>query len=101
MAEYKVGERLRSRVSSVSLVVVRVDRLDIEITCGGESVARSGDELTTSAVAADGPAIEMGKRYEDPDGTVEVLCVAAGAGELAVNGTPLQLKTPRPLPASD
>ena len=43
----------------------------------------------------------MGKRYVDAVGSFELLCVKPGKGTLAVNGTPLQLKEAKPLPASD
>ncbi|MBH0775287.1 hypothetical protein [Nocardia bovistercoris] len=100
MAEYKVGERLRSRGSSAQVMVIRTQG-DIEIACAGEPMAREGDTVTASESAAAGAALEMGKRYEDGAGLVEVLCVAPGAGPLAVDGVALVLKTPKPLPASD
>lgn len=99
MTQYKVGERLRSQVSSAQLVVIRAQG-ELEIACDGVPLARAGDELASGGTSAGAP-IEVGKRYEDPEEAVELLCVAAGTGELSVNGVPLQLKVPKPLPASD
>ena len=43
----------------------------------------------------------MGKRYVDEAGTVELLCVKAGKGSLAIDGTILRTKDAKPLPSSD
>jgi hypothetical protein len=43
----------------------------------------------------------MGKRYVDPDETVEVLCTKPGAGSLGIGDALLDLKEAKPLPASD
>ena len=42
---------------------------------------------------------QLGKRYTD--GTIELLVTKAGAGTLAVDKTPLDIKGARPLPSSD
>ena len=42
----------------------------------------------------------MGKRYIDDSGA-ELLVTKAGAGSLSIGDTPLELKTAKPLPASD
>jgi hypothetical protein len=42
----------------------------------------------------------MGRRHTDPEETNEVLCAKAGAGSLSVGETPLEIKSPRALPAS-
>jgi hypothetical protein len=44
---------------------------------------------------------QIGKRYVDAGGTVELLCVKGGQGSLSIGGVPLQLKDAKPLPASD
>lgn len=102
MSNYKTGERLRSRVSTVQVVVVRAADFEGEITCDGVAFARDGEDTGNGpASAADGPKVEMGKRYEDAAATVELLCVSPGSGQLACAGSPLNLKAPKPLPASD
>ena len=48
---------------------------------------------------ADGTLI--GKRYTNEDAVVEVLCTKAGAGSFALDGVVLEIKSAKPLPASD
>ncbi len=54
-----------------------------------------------AAQLADGPMIELGKRYTDDDAGIEVLCTKAGTGPLVYGERELALKTAKPLPASD
>jgi hypothetical protein len=57
---------------------------------------------TAEKVAAAGtPVTLLGKRYVDAADSVEVLCTSAGTGSLTINGVPLEIKSPKPLPASD
>jgi hypothetical protein len=44
---------------------------------------------------------QMGKRYVDAAGTLELLCVKPGKGSLSVGGVALQIKEAKPLPSSD
>lgn len=44
---------------------------------------------------------QMGKRYVDADGTLELLCVKAGAGSLSLDGVALTTKEAKSLPSSD
>jgi hypothetical protein len=44
---------------------------------------------------------QIGKRYVDAAGTLELLCVKHGQGSLSIGGVALQLKDAKPLPASD
>jgi hypothetical protein len=43
----------------------------------------------------------LGKRYADEASGLEVLCTKAGAGTLTLDGVPLEVKSPKPLPSSD
>lgn len=100
MSDYNVGERLLSPSSGIQLMIIRAPGGDNSFTFNGVELspgATPGDKTDP----ADGADIQVGKRYEDPDGTAELLCVAGGKGELALNGVPLIPKTPKPLPASD
>jgi hypothetical protein len=45
--------------------------------------------------------ILLGKRYADESSGLEVLCTKPGPGPLTVDGRPLEVKGPKPLPASD
>ncbi|MGV0835124.1 hypothetical protein [Mycolicibacterium thermoresistibile] len=97
----KPGTRLFSAVCDTSVVIIRPGGEDA-IECGGQPMVEGAAPETTGAPAAphaDGTVV--GKRYEDADTGLEVLCVKAGAGSLSVAGRALTLKSAKPLPASD
>ncbi|MEU6884911.1 hypothetical protein ABZ918_06760 [Streptomyces viridosporus] len=95
----KPGTRFWSTVSPVSVVVVRPAAGKVTLTCGGVPMAEHEPE--NAAVTAEGEGPLLGKRYADEDSGLQILCTRGGAGELAVDGRPLQLMNTRPLPASD
>jgi hypothetical protein len=71
------------------------------ISCGGAAMVeqRTGEgEAIDPAFSA---GTTMGKRYTDPAGTFELLCVKPGAGSLSIDGVAMQLKDAKPLPSSD
>lgn len=96
----KVGKRLKSAVCGTTVVVVRA--ADVTLSCGGGPVvedlaaAPSGEP----AEGFDG-GTQLGKRYVHDASGLEVLCVAAGAGALSVDGDLLAIKAAKSLPASD
>ncbi|MET7680487.1 hypothetical protein [Streptomyces sp. NPDC005423] len=100
----RVGQMLASTVDTTTVVVVRAPGGDLEITCGGAVMTEpGGGEAATTGVPAPertGGSL-LGKRYADEGLGVELLCTKAGPGTLAVNGVPLAVKGPKPLPASD
>jgi len=98
----KNGTRLRSQVCSTELIVVRTAESLDDLRVGGLPVVAM--DAAPSPPAALDPAFAggnaMGKRYTDDLGA-EVLVTKAGAGSICVGGTPLVLKSAKPLPASD
>lgn len=102
MATIKVGARLKSNVCDTEIMVISCADNSVTITCGGAEVLdatankSSGDIDSTHA---DGTL--LGKRYVNTAGKIELLCVKAGKGSLAVNGEKLSLKDAKPLPSSD
>nr|BFE35725.1 hypothetical protein GCM10010200_079760 [Actinomadura rugatobispora] len=54
-----------------------------------------------AASAGGGGGAQLGKRYTAEGVDIELLCVRAGTAELAVDGSPVVLKSAKPLPASD
>ena len=105
MVELRPGARFRSTVCTTEVIVVRGTG-PADITCGGApmvpATAPAVSHATTGAPAAGaGDGTLLGKRYGDPDDTVEVLCTKAGQGSLALAGNPLPVKVTKPLPASD
>ena len=101
--ELKVGQRLRSQVGAVEVVVVRAPMGSAELTCGGYPMIEPTATSPESLEAKEGmdQAVELGKRYCDIAGTVEVLVTKAGKASLAFNGDLLEPKVAKPLPASD
>jgi hypothetical protein len=103
--EIKPGLRLRSITDDTEVVVVRGSG-NVDLTCGGEpmedAMAPSGAaDVSRGAAAGHDRGSLLGKRYEDPDTGVEVLCVKGGEASIAVEGRILQVKSTKPLPASD
>ncbi len=98
----KTGTRLQSQVCDTQVIVVRSsERLD-DLRAGGVPMVPLDAE--NSADAQLDPNFSggtvMGKRYIDDSGA-ELLVTKAGAGSLSIGDTPLELKTAKPLPASD
>ena len=102
--EVKAGTRLRSVVCGTEIIVVRAKSTELDLRCGGRPMvpidAEPAEKLTAEPGFADEPTL-LGKRYSDSADTVEVLCVVAGPSTLSLGPTPLAVKGPRPLPASD
>lgn len=100
----KAGQRLRSQVDSTELMVVRGIHEEIDLRCGGAPLIDAGETPATDLELAgvpDAPPPQLGKRYTDPDGKLELLVVKAGTGVLAVGGAALVIRNAKPLPASD
>ena len=98
----KVGLTLYSTVDSTAVIVVRAPDADVTVTCGGAEM--TAEKPTAGAGDGAAPTQEgtlLGKRYNDEALGLELLCTKAGPGALAVNGTPLEIKQAKPLPASD
>lgn len=98
----KAGQKLVSATDATSVVVVRSGDSEVTVTCGGADMTDApgpADKVPGDPSQADGT--QIGKRYADEDLGVELLVTKAGTGTLALNGTPLQIKGARPLPASD
>lgn len=95
----KPGSKLKSVVCDTEVMVIRAG--DGSLECGGapmvdEKPASPGDINPDFAEGT-----QMGKRYVDADGTVELLCVKAGKGSLSLNGVALTTKEAKSLPSSD
>ncbi|MFI1927936.1 MULTISPECIES: hypothetical protein [unclassified Streptomyces] len=100
----RVGQMLASTVDTTAVIVVRCPEEELEITCGGAAMAEGAGPGAGAPGTPDpdlmGGAL-LGKRYADEDLGLELLCTKSGPGSLAVNGVPLPMKSPKPLPASD
>jgi hypothetical protein len=100
--ELKPGTRLRSQVCETEVVVVKA-AADGDLTIGGAPAIPKDAEpdagLSLDPAQSEGTL--LGKRYTDEAATVEILCVKAGAGSLALNGEALAVKAAKALPSSD
>ncbi|WP_105967980.1 hypothetical protein [Streptomyces geranii] len=94
------GDQLASTACGTRVVVIRAPATDGQprLTCAGEPMVPAS---TAPQTKAPGSGTLIGKRYVDSTGTLELLCTASGAGELACDGTPMTIKAAKPLPASD
>jgi hypothetical protein len=102
MAQLKPGARLRSAVCDTEIMVVAAPASEVELTCGGAAMLDISEERSGGSPAADASeGTQLGKRYVNEAGDLEVLCTKPGQGSLGDAGAPLQLKEAKPLPASD
>lgn len=74
---------------------------DITVECGGAPMAEDKPAEAGSPDPAFSEGTNMGKRYVDEAGTVELLCVKPGKGSLSIGGVALAIKDAKPLPSSD
>jgi hypothetical protein len=100
--ELTAGSRWKSTVSETEIVIVRPTEGDHSLGCGGAEMvpvgsAGSGGSLDPALAE---PSL-LGKRYEDEASGLEVLCSKGGEGTLTIDGSPLALKSAKPLPSSD
>ncbi len=99
--ELRVGARLRSQVCATEVIVVRPAA--VELTCGGHAMIPIADTpaegLAVDPALADGT--QLGKRYTDEDGDLELLVTKSGEGTIAAGGCPLVIKESKALPSSD
>ena len=95
----KPGIKLKSAVCDTEVMVIRAS--DVVVKCGGLPMVedRSADRPAVDPAFAGGTNI--GKRYVNAAGSVELLCVKAGKGSLSIDAETLKIKDAKPLPASD
>ena len=102
MNQLKPGVRLRSAVCDTEVVVIAAPAAEVTLSCGGAPLLEEGQEADASVtLETGGDGTQLGKRYTDEDGVLELLCVKPGAGALAANVVALFLKGAKPLPSSD
>jgi hypothetical protein len=102
MAVLKPGTRLKSAVCATEVMVIAAPKQDVAVTCGGTpmgelSAPAAGGALDPQAAGG----TQLGKRYVNAAGDLELLCTRPGQGTLAVDGAALAIKGAKPLPSSD
>jgi hypothetical protein len=103
VAVLKPGSRWRSSVCATEVMVIQAPAGDAQVTCGGAPLAAIGTPVAAGAAPAPDAAggTQIGKRYVNAAGDLELLCTKPGAGSLAAGGVPLAVKGAKPLPSSD
>ena len=97
------GVRLRSAVCDIEVIVVRAGVPELDLRCGGQEM----QPLDGAHPQAGGPAAgfdagtQLGKRYVDAEGLVELLCTKPGPSSLSVGDQLMTIKEAKPLPSSD
>lgn len=101
--ELRAGLRLESAACDTQVVVVKApkDQTDLDVRCGGAPMRELGAGGDRAAMAGDGEATLLGKRYADEELGLELLCTQGGDGALSIGDTPLLVKGAKPLPSSD
>ena len=99
----KAGTRVKSAVCTTEVMVIQTPDADVDLRCGGAPMLGLGEAPAAggSVAASAAGGTQIGKRYVNPEGNLELLCIKPGKGSLTVGGAPLALKEAKPLPASD
>lgn len=101
MTQIKPGLRLRSAVSDVEVIVIKAEGV-VTLTCGGATMLTGTDAAPPARPQPAGDALcQLGKRYVNKVGSMEVVCVKGGKGALAADGEALEIKAAKALPSSD
>ena len=102
MATLKAGARLKSSVCDAQVMVIAAPAGDVALTCGGAAMLEPTSSAPRGAIHPDHKnGTQIGKRYVNADGSLELLCTKPGEGSLAADGAPLKLKEAKALPSSD
>ncbi len=103
MAQLKAGSRLKSAVCDTEAMVVLAPEGGAEVTCGGAPMVPLGDDVPAGGALSEDAAegTQIGKRYTNEAGDLELLCTKPGKGSLGADGVLLAVKGAKPLPSSD
>ncbi len=101
MTQLKPGLRLRSAVSEVEVMIVKAEGVTA-LTCGGVEMLAGTEASAGAAPLPEGDAqCQLGKRYVNKAGSMEVVCIKGGKGALGADGEVLEIKAAKALPSSD
>ena len=103
ITQLKPGARFRSPVCDVEVIVIKAPSAEIDLRCGGHEMIAVGAERAEGLTPEAGfdSGTQLGKRYTDETGGLELLCTKGGASSLSVGDVLLQIKDAKPLPSSD
>lgn len=98
--QLKAGTKLHSTVCDTDVMVIKGNG-DVALTCGGAEMATARSAAAGEVDPALAGGTAMGKRYQNAEGTIELLCIKPGKGTLAIDGVALEIKAAKALPSSD
>lgn len=102
MKQLKPGLRLKSAVCNTEVMVIKAPAEPVSLTCGGVPMLEGNEGAAQGTLLPDhANGTQIGKRYVDTEGTMEILCTKAGQGSLAADEAPLGPRESRALPSSD
>jgi hypothetical protein len=87
----------------VEVIVIKAPADPVDLRCGGLPLLAMDADRPNGATAQAGhdTGTQLGKRYTNEDGSLELLCTKAGSSSLSIGDVALQLKEAKPLPSSD
>ena len=99
----KPGARYRSAVCDAEVIVIKTPTADADLRCGGVDMIPIGTAPPDGATPKPGfdSGTQLGKRYTDAKGELELLCTKPGTGSLSIGEDLLEIKAAKPLPSSD
>jgi hypothetical protein len=101
MGQLKAGARLRSSVCNTQVMVIAAPG-EVDLQCGGAPMVDVSETPAGGSVAPDAAeGTQLGKRYINEAGDLELLCTKGGDGSIALDGVLLKLKEAKALPSSD
>lgn len=101
MPTLSAGKRLKSAVCTTEIMVITAPDGDVDVACGGSPMIEGDGANSGTVDPAHASGAAIGKRYVNGDGSLEVLCVKAGEGSLALGDTALTVKDAKKLPKTD
>jgi hypothetical protein len=101
MAGLKAGARLKSAVCETQVMVIATPEADVVLTCGGAPMLELDQEGSGTVDPEAKGGTQIGKRYVNEAGDLELLCTKPGEGTLAADAVALGIKEAKALPSSD
>jgi len=92
---------MRSAVCTTEVMVIQAPSEDLDVRCGGAPLVPLGGAPSGSPAPDAAGGTQIGKRYVNAAGDLELLCTKPGQGSLALGATALAIKGAKPLPSSD
>lgn len=93
------GLKLKSLASTAQFIVIRAPGEDVDLTCAGALLAAAAGAQPDEGEG--GQDLQVGKRYSNGSGDLELLCTHPGLGPVQLAGQDLSIKVAQALPSSD